>query len=540
MFSWVVKVVPKPPEPPPKKVEEQKLEKPVAPPPAATPPPSQEKRVTFVDECKQEALKDDKQEVQAAGENGPEPVAQSGVFMWFNSSVPKPALSPNLCRANSITKEENTTTSKPEDEKGMIAWISGGLEKVVPQPDLKRKETPAEPEQHTEASAAAPEKPAEPQITVEEREEHTHSRPLPPRMMDWIKQGLEKVVPQPESRPKAEAPAAAKAPEPAPEPKAANTEKSLKEGELKANIMGWVVSELGRMLPQPALKMDAGGDEVQNISIVQQKTDLLLEDVEQEVEQDVEQEVEQDENIDDKQNEKKLQSRDAETQMDQSTPVMHSAKKEAEEANLEERPQQDPLEAARIAEEIARRAAEEAVRQLQMEQSAKSMEMLPVCHEQLPNIQEEENEDLKSVKEDSPAEEKTSPPSTHVEPASEKRDLESPKTIPPEPESPTAETTTTDQVEAAESECGVPEVCIPIKSFLLRFPLAAECLERGRKLMHDHNLAPPALSMPTPPPELAMLTQELQQLSTQARQCCTSIASRLARLNPNSQHPQQP
>ncbi|KAF3832085.1 hypothetical protein F7725_025750 [Dissostichus mawsoni] len=36
--------------------------------------------------------------------------------------------------------------------------------------------------------------------------------------------------------------------------------------------------------------------------------------------------------------------------------------------------------------------------------------------------------------------------------------------------------------------------------------------------------------MPTPPPELAMLTQELQQLFSQARQCCTSIASRLARL----------
>lgn len=34
----------------------------------------------------------------------------------------------------------------------MMAWISEGLEKVVPQPDLK-KETPAEPEQHTEVSA---------------------------------------------------------------------------------------------------------------------------------------------------------------------------------------------------------------------------------------------------------------------------------------------------------------------------------------------------------------------------------------------------
>lgn len=58
--------------------------------------------------------------------------------------------------------------------------------------------------------------------------------------------------------------------------------------------------------------------------------------------------------------------------------------------------------------------------------------------------------------------------------------------------------------------------------------------------MHDHNFTPPELSMPTPPPELAQLTQELLQRSKQARQCCMSIASRLRRLNSNSQHPQQP
>ncbi|KAK5934783.1 hypothetical protein CgunFtcFv8_020207 [Champsocephalus gunnari] len=221
MLSWVAKVVPQPPEPPPKNVEEQKLGKPVATPPV-------EKKVTFLDASKQQAQKDGKpkQEVQAA-ESGPEPVAQSGVFTWFNASLPKPALPPNLTRANSVEQEENTTNSKPEEEKGMMAWISEGLEKVVPQPDLK-KETPAEPEQHTEVSVAAPEKPAEPQINVEEREEHTDNRLLPPRMLDWIKQGLEKVVPQPKTEvmERTEAPAVAKAPEAAPETKAApETEK---------------------------------------------------------------------------------------------------------------------------------------------------------------------------------------------------------------------------------------------------------------------------------------------------------------------------
>ncbi|XP_010787860.1 cyclic nucleotide-gated cation channel beta-1-like, partial [Notothenia coriiceps] len=217
MLSWVAKVVPQPPEPPPKNVEEQKLGKPVATPPA-------EKKVTFLDESKQQAQKEGKpkQEVKAV-ESGPEPVAQSGVFTWFNATLPKPALPPNLSRANSVEKEENTTT-----RKGMMAWISEGLEKVVPQPDLK-KETPAEPEQLTELSAvtavlvAAPEKPAEPQINVEEREEHTDKRLLPPRMLDWIKKGLEKVVPQPKTEimERPEAPAEAKAPEPAPATKAA-------------------------------------------------------------------------------------------------------------------------------------------------------------------------------------------------------------------------------------------------------------------------------------------------------------------------------
>ncbi|KAJ4922284.1 hypothetical protein JOQ06_021628, partial [Pogonophryne albipinna] len=70
---------------------------------------------------------------------------------------------------NILRTDETKVEFKPEDEKGMMAWISEGLEKVVPQPDLK-KETRAEPEQHTEVSVAAPEKPAEPQINVEERE----------------------------------------------------------------------------------------------------------------------------------------------------------------------------------------------------------------------------------------------------------------------------------------------------------------------------------------------------------------------------------
>uniref|UniRef100_G3Q054 Uncharacterized protein n=1 Tax=Gasterosteus aculeatus TaxID=69293 RepID=G3Q054_GASAC len=84
-------------------------------------------------------------------------------------------------------------------------------------------------------------------------------------MMDWIKHGLEKVVPQPQThvpsktevnqKPEAPPEAEAPPPEPAPGPKPSVDNE---------NIMGWIVSGFGRMLPRPVLKTEAAGDEVQN------------------------------------------------------------------------------------------------------------------------------------------------------------------------------------------------------------------------------------------------------------------------------------
>ncbi|XP_041804631.1 cyclic nucleotide-gated cation channel beta-3 [Chelmon rostratus] len=510
MLSWVVKVVPQPPEPPPKKDDEQKEEKPAAaPPPAVPPPPVQEKKVTFEDECKPEAPTADKppQDAQVA-ENSAAPEPQPGVLTWISSALPQPAVSPKLSRANSTSKEESAATSKPEDEKGMIAWLAQGLEKVVPHvPDVKSKESPpAEPPTEVCPAAAAPA--AEPQVTVVEvesdREEQKDNIPVPPRMIDWIKHSIEKVIPQPEIHvrsktdvgEKTDAPSAkaeAPAPEPPPAPKpAADTERSSREAEQQANVVDWIMSGIGRMLPQPVQKQDYGSDEVQSISIAQKKTDLVLEDVEQDTEAKQQQsEV------------KEIQ--DAETAMDQLTPLMDTTKKEAGEAvsaHMEERLQQERLEAARIAEEMARKAAEEAVRQLEVEHSAKIViETLPESNEQLPNILEEENEDdpelrhLQEESEDSadnrspeeekvtegnnkatveeeqkpdqenltrclvdicPAEDEATPSSTDVEPASEKRDLESPVsqsiTQQPEPQPPEAETATTNQANSAAAE----------------------------------------------------------------------------------------
>ncbi|KAK9542155.1 hypothetical protein VZT92_000042 [Zoarces viviparus] len=400
MLSWVVKVVPQLPQP--SIVEEQKE----APPPASAPPlptttpPVTEKKVKFQDECKNEALKAAKLNQQAAEENSPAPGSQPGVLMWISGALPQPAVSPKLSRANSTTKKENTTT-----RTGMMAWIAQGLEKVVPQPDVNRKETPpAQPPTEVRQTAAA----TELQVTVVEvgstREDN---KPLPPRMIDWIKQGLEKVVPQPEIHvrsktevnEKTDAPAstAVEAPKPAPAPKpAADTE----------NMMGWIVSEFGRMLPQPVQKQDADSDEVQNINIVQRKTDLVLEEMGQDEDKEVK-EMEK-EVRDESQKTEDLTGDAAVTKVDQCSPPMDIKTEAGEEVlvHMEDRLQQDHLlEAARVAEEMARKAAEEAVRQLEVEHSRKIIiETLPESNEQLPNILEEENEDdpeLQNLQEES-------------------------------------------------------------------------------------------------------------------------------------------
>ncbi|XP_062417958.1 cyclic nucleotide-gated cation channel beta-3 isoform X2 [Pungitius pungitius] len=346
--------------------------------------------------------------------------------------------------------------SKPEEE-GLMAWIAEGLEKVVPQPDVKTKGTPAaqQPAEVHQTSAATVL-----QVTnAEVGSTREDNKPIPPRMMDWIKHGLEKVVPQPqthvpsktevnqkpEAPPEAEAPPLELALPPCPKPSVDNE-----------NIMGWIVSGFGRMLPRPVLKTEAARDEVQNINIVQNKTDLVLEDMGQDEDKGT--------------NQREDVTAETElTRVDRSSPPMDSMEKEAGDlvlAHMEDRLQQERLlEAARVAEEMARKAAEEAARQLGVEHSAKIvMETLPESNEQLPNILEEENEDdpeqeplpfsSRSLMDVCPADETLS--STQVEPASERRDLDSADhqtiTQQPEPEAPVS--SPTDQDDAADSGCG--------------------------------------------------------------------------------------
>uniref|UniRef100_A0A3Q2X5W6 Cyclic nucleotide gated channel subunit beta 1 n=1 Tax=Haplochromis burtoni TaxID=8153 RepID=A0A3Q2X5W6_HAPBU len=525
MLSWVVKVVPQPPEP--KKSEEQKDAAPPpapAPPPAAAPPPVTEKKVKFQDEVKSETPKAEKpmQEPQTGAENGPAAGSQSGMLTWISGALPQPAVSPKMSRANSTAKEEVEPASKPEDDKGMIAWISQGLEKVVPQPELKSKEPPTA-EQPAEVRQAAPAPAAEPPVTVVEvkpdRDDKTENKP--PSMIDWIKQGIEKVVPQPEihvrSKTEAEAPAPAKAeappPAPPPVPKPApETEKSTKEAEEPPNMMGWIVNGIGRMLPQPVQKSDAGNDEVQTISIIQKNTDLVLEDIEQEEVKETKPEVKEEPQLEKKEDVKssKKETGDAESQVDELSPLIDSIKKEAGEAvlaHMEERLQQERLEAARVAEEMARKAAEEAVRQLEVEHSAKIViETLPESNEQcMVDVcpAEDEIKATTQVEKVEPAPDETHKPPTPPteseapEEATPSTDAE-PVSQQPEPLPPETPPTTTDQTSTAE-EGGCGENCSK------RLAEASELKVEAMDVMEGKGLNIPQI-ITTPEPEPNNLT----------------------------------
>ncbi|KAM9832007.1 cyclic nucleotide-gated channel beta-1 [Neosynchiropus ocellatus] len=389
MLSWVVKVVPQPPDLQPTKIEEQKEEKTTVEQP---PVPKPEKRVTFQDECQTEAPKTDKPKQEIRTEEAKNPTPASTVLTWISAALPQPVLPSKQGNDGTLTQVGTPPSSNPGEEIKVMTWITQSLDKVMPHPELKNKE----PSSETEVSeiVAAPEPP--PEVAVKEEEPETEDQPdsksVPPRMIDWIKQSIEKVVPQPDAHIRAKLENADK-PAPAASTKGQAPEveldKSSKDADPQSKMMGWIVNGMSRILPQPVLKQDSLGCEVQNINTGPSNTDLVLEDVEEG--HDTEEKPE-----------------GAETGLERWVPMMENIQKEANEAVLaimEERLQQECLEAARVAEEIARMAAQEAVRQLEAEQSAKiDIDAIPESNEHLPNILEEENEDepeLQNLQEDS-------------------------------------------------------------------------------------------------------------------------------------------
>ncbi|XP_048024622.1 cyclic nucleotide-gated cation channel beta-3 isoform X2 [Megalobrama amblycephala] len=444
MFSWVIKVVPQPPAAPGKLGEED-----------------QTNASTAAEVTKKEDVQQDANPSKSKEEVSEENSSQNGVLSWlshgFNSALPQPVNASKLGNSE-IKQEENAVSNRA----GMIGWIVQGLGKVVPQPDEKYKGH-TEPEEVTEVQEIKDIRDAEPLPhipvveVVSDEEPDAANVPFSPRVIEWIKNGFEKVVPQspislrppgtetlvqraasapvtpckqepaPEPTPApAPPPAPAPAPAPAPPPPpaappapaptpasepapAAPEQPKVVEDSKGTNMVGWIVQGLGRMMPQPVLKpKEDSSDIVQNVCILQDPCDMVLEEVDSDLEaQEREQEQEQ-------QDSSLLQvipnilphvlamqeQEDAETQTERWTPLIESIKKEAEEtaiANIEERLEQERVEAARMAEDLARQAAELAVRQLEEEHTShiiidtKNEE--PDNDDQLPNIQEEENEE---------------------------------------------------------------------------------------------------------------------------------------------------
>nr|XP_061812932.1 cyclic nucleotide-gated cation channel beta-3-like [Nerophis lumbriciformis] len=454
MFNWVVKVVPHPPG-----------------------SPHTDADINNPTEIKQERCKRDVKSppLKNLGDASDDSQSQAGVLGWlsngFASALPQPAGSPHL-DSKSIGDGERT---------GVMGWVTHSLTKVLPQPDDKYREIDeGNQEEHTEVYEVAtmpdydplPHIPVVEMVSEDEAEEDDSQSTFPPNVVTWIKQQ----IPQPVLIPASSVPL---------EPKPKKTPRSsldkilspppeslsgisLDTDSKASAVVGWFVSGLGLKLPQPVLPapndVEATADILKKAS-TKLDPDMVLEDVESDNEGLPTQRaitqrrrssssshlcryVEKNQALPDSQPALvRILQEDAETQTGRWTPFVESIKREAEGvalATMEERLQQERVEMALMAAEVARQTAEMAVRQLASEgQSIKlslgSQELLEEPDAELEVLQEDgqmnhcdiEKEELHPVveQEESKSEEQTIIEEDKKEPAEE---LE-PRAVSPSP-----------------------------------------------------------------------------------------------------------
>ncbi|XP_030645122.1 cyclic nucleotide-gated cation channel beta-1 [Chanos chanos] len=387
------------------------------------------------------------------GSLGEEGSPTSGnVLTWlsngFVSALPQPAGSPLLSRANS---EARSTQEDGENRSGVIGWISQGIGKVVPQPDEKyRQGINGELDEVTEIYEMKDLPEPLPHIPVvellsEEEEDYEVEEPqFPPKVMQWIKSGLENALPHHVVRPPGYLDSSTQRPRPygdrvsspPSESMSSSVATAMTEVDSRAaSMVGWIVHGLGLAIPQPVLrhKEDQGeGAEIAHtaspvVNLKPAQMDLVLEEVDsnwdapnqekrseqpnsqppvteqpvqelsteqmevqeqpKRVEQMVREEQELTLNIPEVTQASSIQLEDAETQTGRWTPFVESLKREAEDAamaTMEERLRQERLETVRMAEEVAR---ETALRLLAEQQAH-----LTMCNAIQEEEEEEENE----------------------------------------------------------------------------------------------------------------------------------------------------
>ncbi|XP_077453489.1 cyclic nucleotide-gated channel beta-1 isoform X1 [Stigmatopora argus] len=458
MFNWVVKVVPHPPGSPHAHIKN-----------------ATEQR------CKSRDVKSPP--LKNSSDASEDSQSQAGVLGWlsngFASALPQPAGSPHL-DSKSIGDGERT---------GVMGWVTTSLTKVLPQPDEKYREIQdRDPEEHTEVYEVStmpdfdplPHIPVVEMVSEDEGEEDDSQSMFPPKtvfpgfsVVTWLKQQ----IPQPILIPAGSVPLE---PKPKKSPRSSLDKStyfkflvlspppeslsgiSLDTESKTSAVVGWFVSGLGLKLPQPVLPAsndaEAAADILKKAS-TQLDPDMVLEDVESDNEAPQTQRattqrrrrsssshlpVSQPALV-------RILQEDAETQTGRWTPFVESIKREAEGvalATMEERLQQERVEMALMAAEVARQTAEMAVRQLASEgQSIKlslgSQELLEEPDAELEVLQEEEQvnhhdvekEELQPVveQEESTTEEQTIIEEVQVKNKQEPAEELAPRAISPSP-----------------------------------------------------------------------------------------------------------
>ncbi|KAM4722982.1 cyclic nucleotide-gated channel beta-1-like [Rhinophrynus dorsalis] len=255
MFSWIEKVIPQPPETPKKSAPDAQSGG-EAQPLAAQPTLEKcdEKAACVVKEPSNTEVGLKAQERVEESEKG-----AAGVLSWLAQGlgkvVPQPVESPSLARANNESTElvteqalapekqkpvsdtEKTTDNGPTDQTdsaplGVFSWFSQGLEKVVPQPTRSQR-------MGTSGGSEAPSVSVEQKPQIEEKCTKIEETKVPPPVSP---------VHTSPPAPVAVSPPALIEVQPAPstEQEVAATEKGSGAG-----VLNWLMQGLGKVVPQP-------------------------------------------------------------------------------------------------------------------------------------------------------------------------------------------------------------------------------------------------------------------------------------------------
>ncbi|XP_051787448.1 cyclic nucleotide-gated cation channel beta-3 isoform X2 [Erpetoichthys calabaricus] len=230
---------------------------------------------------------------------------------------------------------ENSRNPADEQGGGVLSWITEGLSKVVPQPESKYKafqsstedknieEAKVEPQLPPQTEESPPDIKIIEVVSVASQESEVDNTAIQPSsptaasVISWIKQGLEKVVPQPADSPvvsnkdshqkqtvvekdeikkvavSTEKEGTKEKPIPANVPEPTEPIQHAEETPQPVSVVGWFVQGFGKVIPQPVTrnrphgleeKAEASSCQVQQISILPEVDDLILEEMESDLE----------------------------------------------------------------------------------------------------------------------------------------------------------------------------------------------------------------------------------------------------------------